>query len=130
MRLLLDTHVLLWWAEGDRRLSKGARALIGFDGNEIAISVVSFWEIAIKLGLGRIDVDLAELHASTIADGFEAIPIRIEHTLKLAALPDHHRDPFDRLLIAQAIADGRRLITADEDILAYAGVRGFDPIKA
>ena len=129
MRLLLDTHVLLWWATADRRLSKVGRTLIGSDENEIAVSAVSFWEIAIKANLGRIDVDVAELHAAAVADGFETISVRVDHTFPLASLPDHHRDPFDRLLIAQAITEGRRLVTADEDILAYSDVHGFDPLS-
>ena len=129
MRLLLDTHVLLWWATADRRLTKVARALITSPENDIAVSAVTFWEIAIKANLGRIDVDVAELHAATTADGFEAIPIRVEDTFLLAALPNHHRDPFDRLLISHAVSEKRSLVTADQAILAYAGVRGFDPLK-
>jgi len=129
VRLLLDTHVLLWWAIADRRLTKNARAFITSPENEIAVSAVTFWEIAIKANLGRIDVDVAELHAAATADGFDAVPIRVEDTFLLAALPNHHRDPFDRLLIAHAISENRSLLTADQAILAYAGVRGFDPLK-
>jgi PIN domain nuclease of toxin-antitoxin system len=129
VRLLLDTHVLLWWATADRRLSKIARMMIASDNNEVAASVATFWEIAIKANLGRIDVDVAELHDATVADGFETISVRVDHTFALAALPNHHRDPFDRLLIAQAITESWRLVTADEDILAYADVPGFDPVS-
>ncbi|MEK6374824.1 MAG: type II toxin-antitoxin system VapC family toxin [Acidobacteriota bacterium] len=130
MRLLLDTHILLWWVMADRRLAKAARALIASADNDVSVSAASFWEIAIKASLGRIDVAIADVQEAAAADGFEELPIRAAHTLPLALLPDHHQDPFDRLLIAQAIAEGRRLMTADAAILAYQGVAGFDPIKA
>jgi PIN domain nuclease of toxin-antitoxin system len=130
VRLLLDTHILLWWVMADRRLAKAARALIASADNDVSVSAASFWEIAIKANLGRIDADIAEVQEAAAADGFEELPIRAAHTLPLALLPDHHQDPFDRLLIAQAIAEGRRLMTADAAILAYQGVAGFDPLKA
>ncbi|HEY3055435.1 MAG TPA: type II toxin-antitoxin system VapC family toxin [Thermoanaerobaculia bacterium] len=130
MRLLLDTHILLWWSAGDRRLAKPAREIIAAPTNDVAVSAANFWEIAIKLSLGRIEIDLSELLAAVKADGFEEIDVSIEHTLQLPALPDHHRDPFDRMLIAQSIVEGRRLVTRDESILAYAGTAGFDPLSA
>ena len=130
MRLLLDTHVLLWWASADRHLKKPIHALIASDQNDIAVSAATFWEIAIKTTLGRIDVDVVALNDAAVADGFETVPVRIEHTFPLASLPDLHGDPFDRLLIAQAIVESRRLVTADQTILTYAGTRGFDPIEA
>ena len=130
MRLLLDTHVLLWWATADRRLTRTVRQTIASADNDVSISSVTFWEIAIKSALGRIDVDLAELHAAVNADGLEEVPVRISHALRVQSLPDHHRDPFDRMLIAQSIVEGRRLMTRDERILEYAGVAGFDPLPA
>jgi len=130
VRLLLDTHLLLWWVTGDRRLSKQTRGLISSTGNAVAVSAASFWEIAIKIGLRRIDIDLAELLASIAEDAFEELPVRANHTLHLASLPPLHNDPFDRLLIAQAIAENCRLVTRDESVLAYAVVPGFDPIQA
>lgn len=130
MRLLLDTHILLWWVSADRRLSKPARALLTSPDNAVAVSAASFWEIAIKKSLGRIDIDLTELQLALEADGFEELPVRIAHTQHLASLPDLHRDPFDRLIIVQSIAEGRRLVTRDEAMLAYAGTSGFDPMKA
>jgi PIN domain nuclease of toxin-antitoxin system len=130
VRLLLDTHILLWWVMADRRLSKSTRAQIASTDNDVSVSAASFWEIAIKASLGRIDADIAELQAAAAADGFEELPVRCAHTLPLASLPNHHQDPFDRLLIAQSIAEGRRLLTADTAILAYQGVRGFDPLTA
>jgi PIN domain nuclease of toxin-antitoxin system len=130
VRLLLDTHVVLWWVSGDRKLSKGLRATIASTDNAIAVSAATFWELAIKQQLGRVDVDLTRLQAAVAADGFNELPVEIAHTLRLQALPDLHRDPFDRLLIAQSIETASRLVTRDEQILAYAGIAGFDPLKA
>jgi len=128
MRLLLDTHILLWWVMGDRRLPKSVAATIGSVDSDVAVSAVSLWEIAIKRALGRIDVDLDEL-ASTIAnDGFSEMPLRFSHAARLESLPRHHDDPFDRMLIAQSIAEGRRLVTKDDAILRYRGLAGFDPL--
>lgn len=126
MRLLLDTHILLWWLMGDRRLPRSiANAMTSME-NDVAVSAASVWEIVIKRALGRLDVDVDELLASIAADGFAELPVRFGHTLVVQSLPRHHDDPFDRLLIAQAISDGRRLVTTDQVVLAYAGVPGFD----
>ncbi len=125
MRLLLDTHILLWWVGGDRRLSKSARDLIGSLENEVAVSAASLWEVAIKKNLGRLSVDLGELRAAVEADGFDELAVRFAHTLVLDGLPQRHGDLFDRILIAQAIAEGRQLLTHDEAILGYGGVPGF-----
>ena len=114
----------------DRRLKKDVRTAIGSEENDVAVSAATFWEIAIKSGLGHIDIDLAELDEAIAADGFVELPVRNDHTLHLRALPGHHRDPFDRLLIAQSIAEGRNLVTSDEAILAYVGVPGFSAIEA
>lgn len=129
MRLLLDTHILLWWVMGDRRLSKSLAAIVASPENDVAVSAASIWEIAIKRSLGRIDVDLDELLSSMNADGFAELPMRFGHALRLESLPRHHDDPFDRILIAQSIAEGRRLVTKDEAILGYAGIAGFDPLS-
>jgi PIN domain nuclease of toxin-antitoxin system len=129
VKLLLDTHILIWWVAGDRKLPRSLRERITSAESEVSVSAATFWEIAIKIGLGRIAIDLEELRAAVSADGFEELPVQVGHTLRLKALPDHHRDPFDRLLIAQSIAEGRRLVTRDELILTYAGVSGFDPLS-
>ena len=130
MRLLLDTHILLWWLMGDRRLPKNLAKILGSsDTTDIAVSAASLWEIVIKRMLGRIEVDLDELLSSIASDGFSELPVRFGHTLKLEALPRHHDDPFDRILIAQSVAEGRRLVTTDRSILAYAGLGGFDPLS-
>lgn len=130
MRLLLDTHILVWWSTSDRRLSKETHKVIASAENDVAVSAATFWEIAIKASLGRIQVDVADLQEASEADGFEEIPVRIAHTSHLRSLPDHHRDPFDRLLIAQAIAEGRQLLTRDEAILTYRRVPGFSVRQA
>jgi PIN domain nuclease of toxin-antitoxin system len=129
MRLLLDTHILLWWVTADRRLSKPLTNVLASPDNDIAVSAATIWEIAIKRSLGRIDVDLDEMLSSMNADGFVELPVRFAHTLRLESLPRHHDDPFDRILIAQAIAEGRRLVTKDDAILGYAGIAGFDPLS-
>jgi PIN domain nuclease of toxin-antitoxin system len=129
VRLLLDTHILIWWVTGNRKLSKSLHARILSDENDVSVSAATFWEIAIKSRLGRIDIDLEDLRSAVRADGFIEIPVQIEHTLRLNMLPDLHRDPFDRLLIAQSIAEGHRLVTRDKAILAYAAVAGFDPLS-
>ena len=128
MRLLLDTHILLWWLMGDRRLPKSLAKAVGSPENDIAVSAASLWEIVIKHMLGRIDADLDELLSSMTSDGFTELPVQVRHTLKLQSLPRHHDDPFDRILIAQSISEGRRLVTTDKSILSYAGLAGFDPL--
>jgi PIN domain nuclease of toxin-antitoxin system len=112
----------------DQRLSKAARATIGDTEYPVTISAASFWEIAIKRARGRIIVDLEELAAAIKADGFESLPVTIGHTLTLQNLANNHRDPFDRILIAQSITEHLRLMTADETILSYEGIAGFHPL--
>jgi len=128
MRLLLDTHILLWWLMGDRRLPKKLARVLASPDNDVAVSAASLWEIVIKRMLGRIEVDFDELLSSISSDGFAELPVRFGHVLMLQALPRHHDDPFDRILIAQSVADGRRLVTRDGLVLAYAGLPGFDPL--
>ena len=130
MKLLLDTHVLLWWTTADRRLTAATRELISSADHDVAVSAATFWEIAIKIALGRITIDLRELLSSVDADGFDELPVRASDTLQLTALPSLHTDPFDRLLIAQAVAGSFHLVTHDETILRYEGVAGFTPIRA
>ena len=114
----------------DRRLSKTLRAAIASSENEIAVSAVTFWELAIKKQLGRVNIDLGDLQQAAIADGFVEPPVEISYTLRLESLPNIHRDPFDRLLIAQSIEGGWRLVTRDEIILSYAGTAGFDLLSS
>lgn len=117
MRLLLDTHALLWWL-ADRELSKPARRAIGDPANDVFVSAVSAWEIAIKASLGKLKApdDLADCLDE---GGFETLPLRVDHALAAGALPRHHDDPFDRALIAQASIESLTVVTRDERFDAY-----------
>ena len=121
MRLLLDTHILLWWLSDDAALPDRADALIADPTNEVFVSPLSLWEIAIKARLGRITADVAEIRTAALASGFTELPVTLEHAVAVADLPDHHRDPFDRALIAQARVEPLRLITHDQIVAAYSG---------
>ena len=117
-RLLLDTHVLLWWLSDDRRLGKRAREAIADPNNEAFASAVSGWEIAIKRGLGKLDApDDLEEHVK--GQGFKPLPITFGHTERVGKLPRLHDDPFDRMLVAQARTEGLVLITKDARIKRY-----------
>ncbi len=118
MKVLLDTHALLWWVTDDPRLSDAARDAILTA--EVAVSVVSLWEIEIKRGLRRIDVDTRELiREVSQTEGFRMLEIRPTHVLTLSELPVLHKDPFDRMLIAQALRDRLTLVSRDEAIHRY-----------
>jgi PIN domain nuclease of toxin-antitoxin system len=118
MTLLLDTHVLLWWLDDPRQLSKLARRAIQDGTNAVYISAAVAWEIAIKKALGKLDAP-DELEAAIEANRFLPLPITIAHALAVQSLPDHHRDPFDRILIAQALHEGFRLVNRDSEIAKY-----------
>ncbi|HJU20141.1 MAG TPA: type II toxin-antitoxin system VapC family toxin [Stellaceae bacterium] len=123
MRLLLDTHVLLWAAGQPERLSKSARALIEDRQNALLFSSANLWEIAIKHALGREDfrVDVRLLRRRLLVNGYEELAITGEHVLALGTLPPLHKDPFDRLLVAQAIAEDVTLLTVDPIVARYPG---------
>lgn len=123
MQLLLDTHLLLWLAYTPDRLSGGARAAILDDGNRLVFSAVSIWEVQIKRALDRPDftADPADLRAGLLSNGYDELPVTGRHALALRGLPPLHRDPFDRMLIAQAIAEGLTLMSADSAIAQYDG---------
>lgn len=118
MRLLLDTHVFLWSVLGSRRLSRKARALIE-DSDEVFVSAASLWEVAIKVRLGRLDADPQDLLKAIPESGFLELPITARHAAQVERLPDLHRDPFDRLLVAQAMVEPMHLLTADAQLRAY-----------
>jgi PIN domain nuclease of toxin-antitoxin system len=123
MAVLLDTHAFLWWVTDDPRLTKRARRTIS--GTTCLLSVASCWEMAIKASLGRLTVPGAVdrfVQEQLEVNGFNLLPIALEHTGRVAALPFHHRDPFDRLLAAQALAEDLSLVTADAVFRRY-GVR-------
>lgn len=118
MRLLLDTHVFVWIAMDSPRLPAAARRML-LAASEIYVSAASIWEIAIKRRLGKIDGDPGELAAAIADSGFYPLPVTPAHALIVEGLPDHHRDPFDRLLIAQAFSEPLRLLTADRVLMPY-----------
>ena len=123
MKLLVDTHLLLWAASAPDKLPAAARELIEDVENTLLFSVASIWEIAIKCGLGRADfkVDPRLLRRGLLDNGYEELPITSEHAVSVEGLPPVHRDPFDRLLIAQATVEGIILLTADEHVGDYPG---------
>lgn len=121
MRLLLDTHVLVWMTSESRRLSADARNLLGDPDNELLYSVVSLWELAIKYGLRRTEIllDPRAMRRELLDSGFVELDVTGEHVVAIGRLPPLHRDPFDRLLIAQSIIEGITLITADPIVARY-----------
>ena len=121
MQLLVDTHLLLWSVAASKRLSAKARELLIDPENEVLYSAASVWEIAIKSGLGRKDfqVDLPGLLRAFGAAGFVELAITSAHAARVTSLPDLHKDPFDRLLIAQALAEPAILLTNDEQLGQY-----------
>jgi PIN domain nuclease of toxin-antitoxin system len=122
VRLLLDTHSFLWWIADSPKLSHNARDVIANERNEPIFSVVSGWEIAIKAGLGKLE--LPDPPGEFVTDqlsrnGLEVLPINLRHALSVYGLPNHHQDPFDRLLVAQALAEDLPIVTADPFIIWY-----------
>ncbi len=123
MKLLLDTHLLLWAAGQPERLSAKALALIEPPENELFFSAASLWEVAIKRGLGRADfkVDARLLRRGLLDNGYSELPIGSEHVVAMDNLPPIHKDPFDRILVAQAQVEGITLLTADPSVARYPG---------
>jgi PIN domain nuclease of toxin-antitoxin system len=123
MKLLLDTHLLLWATINPARLPKKARALVDDLDNELYFSVASLWEITIKRGLGRsdFDVDPRVLYRALVDNGYAELPIAGEHAIFIGDLPPAHKDPFDRMLVAQASVEGITLLTNDRQLAAYPG---------
>lgn len=118
MNILLDTHVLLWWLADDPQLSKPARQLIQSTDNLIAVSAASAWEISIKRALGKLDAP-PDLATALQDNDFVPVSITLAHAERAGSLPDHHRDPFDRMLVAQAQIEQLALLTHDEKIARY-----------
>lgn len=121
MKLLLDTHLLLWAAGQPNRLSKTARDLLDAEGSELIFSTASLWEIVIKRGLGREDfqVDARLLRRGLLDNGYTELPIASEHVVAIDTLPPLHKDRFDRILIAQALVEGIILLTTDKVVACY-----------
>lgn len=119
MRLLLDTHVLLWTLGGSPRIEPLRERILSTE-TEVFISVASLWEIAIKSGLGRLETNVSDIRKAIEDSGFVELPVMGHHTEQLARLALLHRDPFDRLLVAQAISEPMHLLTADKILLDYS----------
>lgn len=123
MRLLLDTHAFIWFDAGDGRLGEATRRLIQDRSNEVYVSVASFWEMAIKASMGRLALrtTVSQLMVEAPAQNdLTLLPILPHHLAEVQALPFHHRDPFDRMLVAQARADGLTLVSRDAALGGYA----------
>lgn len=123
MKLLVDTHLLLWMAAEPSKISKKGRSLLLKEDNDLFFSAASLWEIAIKSQLGRADFDVDPhlLRRGLIDNGYLELTINVEHALTVLSLPPLHKDPFDRMLVAQAIIEGFVLLTSDEQVAAYPG---------
>lgn len=126
MRLLLDTHTFLWWVADAPELSSRARAVVADANNQCFVSVASCWEIAIKCSIGKLDIDgtverFVPHHMAV--NGFHELPVEIRHAARTARLPFHHRDPFDRLLAAQALEEDIAIVSADPIFRKYGLTR-------
>ena len=117
-RFLLDTHTLLWWLNDSPQLGPRCRQMISNDRNQVFVSAATTWEISIKMAIGKLRAP-EDMDSVVEDEGFSKLPISLYHGQLAGSLPAHHRDPFDRMLIAQAQAEGLILITADENISLY-----------
>jgi PIN domain nuclease of toxin-antitoxin system len=117
-RLLVDTHALLWWLTDDPGLSATAREALADPANDVRVSTASVWEIAIKRALGKLTAP-DDLPDHIEAAGFDWLPIGAEHAWRVRELPSHHRDPFDRLLVAQCLTEGMPIVSGDAHFAAY-----------
>lgn len=118
MTLLLDTHVFLWWLEDPALLSKAASKAIGDGKNTVYVSAAVVWEISIKKALGKLDAP-DDIEAAMAANRFLPLPVTVSHALAVQSLPDVHRDPFDRMLVAQAKHEGFKLVSRDPNVPLY-----------
>jgi PIN domain nuclease of toxin-antitoxin system len=118
VRLLLDTVTLLWWLDGDSKLGPKARAAIADPGNEVFVSAASTWEISVKRASGKLEAPF-EFATALERNYFIELPIEVTHSLAAGALPAHHKDPFDRMLVAQAQLENLTLVTNDPQIATY-----------
>ena len=120
MRILLDTQLVLWALSGHKRLPREARRLI--DRSEVFVSAASIWEVAIKSSLGKLDADPAAVNEALAPSGFEELGVSGEHAAYVGQLPPHHRDPFDRLLVAQSTLEALVFVTTDGQLAPYGGL--------
>lgn len=126
MRLLLDTHAFLWFVTNDPQLSATAQALIADPTNDVYLSPASYWEIAIKVSIGKYPLTVPfETFFTTVILGndFEVLPVEVRHAARLATLPMHHKDPFDRMIVAQALVEGMPVVSADPALDPYGVTR-------
>jgi PIN domain nuclease of toxin-antitoxin system len=126
MRLLLDTHTLIWWLAANSSLPISARKLIASRNSQVLVSAVSAWEIATKVRLGRLDIaaDLAgDFEAYLVQEGFDSLSVSTEHGIRAGTLPGSHKDPFDRMLVAQAQIEGLAIVSNDGQLDGYGVTR-------
>jgi PIN domain nuclease of toxin-antitoxin system len=123
MRILPDSHILAWFAEDDPKLTSEMRSLLESDDDELFFSSASIWELTIKRGLNRtgFNIEPRILHRALLDNGFQELGVNSRHAFALESLPPIHKDPFDRILIAQATAEGMLLLTSDETVARYPG---------
>jgi PIN domain nuclease of toxin-antitoxin system len=119
VKVLLDTNVLLWWLTASPRLNDRSRDLISDPAGEVLVSVVSLWEIAIKVRIGKLQADIGEIEVQIGREGFRRVAITSAHLTALMPLPQHHRDPFDHLLMAQALSEEATFLTGDRQVAQY-----------
>jgi PIN domain nuclease of toxin-antitoxin system len=121
MNLLLDTHTLIWLLEGDSQLSLPALKLIEQPQNRLFVSMATLWEMGIKISLGKLAVtkSLADIHQGILNNGIDIIPVSFPHILRVSRLPFHHKDPFDRIIISQAMEENLVIISKDGHFVAY-----------
>lgn len=119
MRLLLDTHALLWSLDGDKRLGPTTRSLLADRANDVLVSMASLWEIALKTQAGKLNADIQGISDTLIRNGVITLGVNVAHLTTLTGLPRHHRDPFDHLLIAQAITESATLMSEDRIVQNY-----------
>ena len=122
MRILLDTHLLLWWLASSRQLSRQAEQIIADPENEVYVSAASIWELSIKEALGRIHGNPIEIEAALEPSGFIPLPITGKHAAHVSQLPLYHRDPFDRILIAQSMVEPLKFLTHDRPLAQYGEI--------
>jgi len=127
VKVLLDTHALLWWLSDSEKLGPTAREIVADPAHDILVSVVSLWEIAIKIRIGKLDADLNEITDAIPAEGFMLLQITPEHLKVLMGLPMHHRDPFDHLLIAQSISEQASFLSGNSQMGHYSIERIYCP---
>ena len=128
MNVLLDSHTFLWFVLDDPQLSRSAKSLIEDPATGVFVSPASYWEIAIKVRLGKLDLQSSYddfMQRGIVGNAFSVLPVEPKHTSLLTTLPFHHRDPFDRLLVAQALVETMRIVSCDQQLDAYGVQRAW-----